>query len=221
MVFAVDPQDEAERKEQRLAIIADHLGFSWTGEWHLITAMKRSSSMHSWQALKIHQTFKCIFKYSRLLLYHLLANRVSTGAWLQWGEDQWDKNWKPQLTSRPKPCSSESLDREGGKSCHRPVFSSCSWYTFLRIIAFYLISKEILLSALKWNFYSVSTEATLIKRLTKINRMDIVHLIESRTSEEETSHTYAEIEWTIAQDHSEGAQANQILWVYNTKTGKL
>uniref|UniRef100_A0A3P9DHJ9 Death domain-containing protein n=2 Tax=Haplochromini TaxID=319058 RepID=A0A3P9DHJ9_9CICH len=53
--------------------------------------------------------------------------------------------------------------------------------------------------------------ATLIKRLTKINRMDIVHLIESRTSEEETSHTYAEIEWTIAQDHSEGAQANQIL----------
>uniref|UniRef100_A0A667YVH5 Death domain-containing protein n=1 Tax=Myripristis murdjan TaxID=586833 RepID=A0A667YVH5_9TELE len=24
-----DPQDEAERKEQRLAIIADHLGFSW------------------------------------------------------------------------------------------------------------------------------------------------------------------------------------------------
>ncbi|TNM93408.1 hypothetical protein fugu_001584 [Takifugu bimaculatus] len=26
----VDPQDEAERKEQHLAIIADHLGFSWT-----------------------------------------------------------------------------------------------------------------------------------------------------------------------------------------------
>lgn len=32
VVFAVDPQDEAERKEQRLAIIADHLGFSWTGK---------------------------------------------------------------------------------------------------------------------------------------------------------------------------------------------
>lgn len=32
MVFTVDPQDEAERKEQRLAIIADHLGFSWTGD---------------------------------------------------------------------------------------------------------------------------------------------------------------------------------------------
>lgn len=33
MTFTVDPQDEAERKEERLAIIADHLGFSWTGEW--------------------------------------------------------------------------------------------------------------------------------------------------------------------------------------------
>lgn len=32
VVFTVDPQDEAERKEQRLAVIADHLGFSWTGE---------------------------------------------------------------------------------------------------------------------------------------------------------------------------------------------
>lgn len=31
VVFTVDPQDEAERKEQHLAIIADHLGFSWTG----------------------------------------------------------------------------------------------------------------------------------------------------------------------------------------------
>ncbi|KAG9345526.1 hypothetical protein JZ751_008670 [Albula glossodonta] len=30
MTFTVDPQEEAERKEERLAIIADHLGFSWT-----------------------------------------------------------------------------------------------------------------------------------------------------------------------------------------------
>lgn len=37
MVFTVDPQDEAERKEQRLAIIADHLGFSWTGDSHCIS----------------------------------------------------------------------------------------------------------------------------------------------------------------------------------------
>lgn len=41
-----------------------------------------------------------------------------------------------------------------------------------------------------------------------INRMDIVHLIETKMnkSEEETSsHTYAEIEQTMALDHSEGA----------------
>lgn len=30
--FPVDPQDEAERKEGRLAVIADHLGFSWSGK---------------------------------------------------------------------------------------------------------------------------------------------------------------------------------------------
>lgn len=34
VVFTVDPQDEAERKEQHLAIIADRLGFSWTGTPH-------------------------------------------------------------------------------------------------------------------------------------------------------------------------------------------
>lgn len=31
LVFAVDPQGGAERAERRLAVIADHLGFSWTG----------------------------------------------------------------------------------------------------------------------------------------------------------------------------------------------
>lgn len=30
--FAVDPQDEADRRESRLAVIADHLGFSWSGK---------------------------------------------------------------------------------------------------------------------------------------------------------------------------------------------
>lgn len=47
VVFAVDPQDEAERKEQMLAVIADHLGFSWTGESHEIMAMKPSSSEYT------------------------------------------------------------------------------------------------------------------------------------------------------------------------------
>lgn len=50
-----------------------------------------------------------------------------------------------------------------------------------------------------------STEDCLIKRLTKINRMDIVHLIETQMNksvQEQTSRTYAEIEKTL--DHSEG-----------------
>ncbi len=62
------------------------------------------------------------------------------------------------------------------------------------------------------SLFSVSPESTLIKRLTKINRMDIVHLIETKiiksTQDDTSSHTYAEIERTIALDHSEGTQAN-------------
>ncbi|TRY88976.1 hypothetical protein DNTS_013346 [Danionella cerebrum] len=49
-----------------------------------------------------------------------------------------------------------------------------------------------------------ASEDTLIKRLTKINRMDIVHLIEiqmHKSIQEQTSRTYAEIERTL--DHSE------------------
>ena len=42
--------------------------------------------------------------------------------------------------------------------------------------------------------------------------MDIVHLIETKiiksTQDETSSHTYAEIERTIALDHSEGTQAS-------------
>ncbi|XP_078799925.1 uncharacterized protein ank2a isoform X25 [Oryzias latipes] len=49
-----------------------------------------------------------------------------------------------------------------------------------------------------------ATEECLIRRLTKINRMDIVHLIETQMNksvQEQTSRTYAEIEKTL--DHSE------------------
>uniref|UniRef100_A0A3B3D1X8 Death domain-containing protein n=1 Tax=Oryzias melastigma TaxID=30732 RepID=A0A3B3D1X8_ORYME len=49
---------------------------------------------------------------------------------------------------------------------------------------------------------------TLLNKLTKINRMDIVHLIETSLSKstqgDTSSHTYAEIEETIALDYSEG-----------------
>ncbi|XP_036790223.1 ankyrin-2 isoform X3 [Oncorhynchus mykiss] len=47
-----------------------------------------------------------------------------------------------------------------------------------------------------------ATEESLIKRLTKINRMDIVHLIETqmnKSTQEQTSRTYAEIEKTLDQ----------------------
>ncbi|KAM8900535.1 LOW QUALITY PROTEIN: ankyrin-2b [Spinachia spinachia] len=53
-----------------------------------------------------------------------------------------------------------------------------------------------------------STETTLMKRLTKINRMDIVHLIENTiiqsTQEETSSYTYEEMERTIALELTEG-----------------
>lgn len=55
-----------------------------------------------------------------------------------------------------------------------------------------------------------STEECLIKRLTKINRMDIVHLIETQMNksvQEQTSRTYAEIEKTL--DHSEGSKTSK------------
>uniref|UniRef100_A0A3Q1CFI9 Ankyrin 2a, neuronal n=1 Tax=Amphiprion ocellaris TaxID=80972 RepID=A0A3Q1CFI9_AMPOC len=55
-----------------------------------------------------------------------------------------------------------------------------------------------------------ATEDCLIKRLTKINRMDIVHLIETQMNksvQEQTSRTYAEIEKTL--DHSEGSKSSK------------
>ncbi|XP_075890000.1 ankyrin-2b isoform X4 [Nelusetta ayraudi] len=123
----VDPQDEAERKEQRLAVIADHLGFSWTE----------------------------------------LARELDLGE-------------KINLIRIENPNSLQDQS-----------------HTLLKLWA----EKE----------GNQATEASLIKTLTKINRMDIVHLIETRiiksTPDDTTSHTYAEIERTIGQDHSEGFSA--------------
>ncbi|XP_053533511.1 ankyrin-2 isoform X2 [Ictalurus punctatus] len=55
-----------------------------------------------------------------------------------------------------------------------------------------------------------ATEDSLIKKLTKINRMDIVHLIKTQLNksvQEQTSRTYAEIERTL--DHSEALSSVQ------------
>ncbi|XP_040886790.1 uncharacterized protein LOC121176783 isoform X3 [Toxotes jaculatrix] len=124
----LDPQDEAERKEQRLAIIADHLGFSWTE-----LARQLDFSEEKINLIRIENP-NSLQDQSHALL----------------------KLW---------------AEREGKHA----------------------------------------TETSLIKRLTTINRMDIVHLIETKiiksTQDETSSHTYAEIERTIALDHSEGFSA--------------
>ncbi|XP_015258831.1 PREDICTED: ankyrin-2-like isoform X22 [Cyprinodon variegatus] len=125
----LDPQDEAERREHWLAVIADHLGFSWT---ELARELNFSEE-------KIHmirtENPNSLQDQSRALL------------------NLW-------------------TERDG---------------------------------------QSATAEAALLKKLTKINRMDIVHLMEpkmNRSEEEETSsHTYAEIEETIVLDHSEGFSA--------------
>uniref|UniRef100_A0AAY4EQ54 Ankyrin 2 n=1 Tax=Denticeps clupeoides TaxID=299321 RepID=A0AAY4EQ54_9TELE len=118
-----DPQEEDERKEGRLAVIADHLGFSWTE----------------------------------------LARE------LEIGEDQINQI----RTENPNSLQDQSYalikcwtEREGKNA----------------------------------------SEHTLIQKLTKINRMDIVHLIETKMVQcsMESSHTYAEIEQTMSLDHSEG-----------------
>ncbi|XP_029382689.1 ankyrin-2b isoform X2 [Echeneis naucrates] len=124
----LDPQDEEERKEQRLAIIADHLGFSW---------MELARELD--------------FSEERI-------NLIST--------------------ENPNSLQDQS-------------------HALLKLWA--------------EGEGKRATEMSLIKTLTKINRMDIVHLIETKiiksTQEETSSHTYAEIERTIALDHSEGFSA--------------
>ncbi|KAM5159119.1 ankyrin-2 isoform 1-T1 [Callospermophilus lateralis] len=120
---AEDPQDEQERIEERLAYIADHLGFSWT-------ELARELDFTEEQ---IHQI------------------RIENPNSLQDQSHALLKYW---------------LERDGKHA----------------------------------------TDTNLIECLTKINRMDIVHLMETSTEplQERISHSYAEIEQTITLDHSEG-----------------
>ncbi|XP_033612080.1 ankyrin-2 isoform X4 [Fukomys damarensis] len=120
---AEDTQDEQEQIEERLAYIADHLGFSWT-------ELARELDFTEEQ---IHQI------------------RVENPNSLQDQSHALLKYW---------------LERDGKHA----------------------------------------TETSLIECLTKINRMDIVHLMEASTEplQERISHSYAEIEQTITLDHSEG-----------------
>ncbi|KAG8519420.1 Ankyrin-2 [Galemys pyrenaicus] len=118
-----DQQDEQERIEERLAYIADHLGFSWT-------ELARELDFTEEQ---IHQI------------------RIENPNSLQDQSHALLKYW---------------LERDGKHA----------------------------------------TDTSLIECLTKINRMDIVHLMETSTEplQERLSHSYAEIEQTITLDHSEG-----------------
>ncbi|KAK2504104.1 hypothetical protein MC885_013425 [Smutsia gigantea] len=117
---AEDQQDEQERIEERLAYIADHLGFSWT-------ELARELDFTEEQ---IHQI------------------RVENPNSLQDQSHALLKYW---------------LERDGRHA----------------------------------------TDTSLIECLTKINRMDIVHLMETSTEplQERISHSYAEIEQTITLDH--------------------
>ncbi|XP_059551506.1 ankyrin-2 isoform X18 [Myotis daubentonii] len=118
-----DQQDAQERLEERLAYIADHLGFSWT---ELARELDFSEE-------QIHQI------------------RVENPNSLQDQSHALLKYW---------------LERDG----------------------------------------RLATDTSLIECLTKINRMDIVHLLETSTEPllERASHSYAEMEQTITLDHSEG-----------------
>nr|XP_060510374.1 ankyrin-2 isoform X49 [Panthera onca] len=123
MTSEKNQQDEQERIEERLAYIADHLGFSWT-------ELARELDFTEEQ---IHQI------------------RIENPNSLQDQSHALLKYW---------------LERDGKHA----------------------------------------TDTSLIECLTKINRMDIVHLMEASTEplQERISHSYAEIEQTIALDHSEG-----------------
>ncbi|XP_008941659.1 PREDICTED: ankyrin-2, partial [Merops nubicus] len=124
---AEDPQDDRERTEERLAHIADHLGFSWT-------ELARELDFTEEQ---IHQI------------------RIENPNSLQDQSHALLKYW---------------LERDGKHA----------------------------------------TDTSLTQCLTKINRMDIVHLMETSGMDPAQAHgprTYAEIEQTIGLDHSEGFSA--------------
>ncbi|XP_056441601.1 ankyrin-2-like isoform X3 [Gadus chalcogrammus] len=132
----VDWQDDVDRKEETLAIIADLLGFSWT-------ELARELEFNE-EEIQLVRTEN---PNSLQEQSHALLQR-----WTQ---------------------------REGKHATVIPSISSL-------------------------DDLSSSIEDCLIKRLTKINRMDIVHLIETQKNksiQEQTSRTYAEIEKTL--DHSE------------------
>lgn len=112
LVFAVDPQEEAERKEQHLAVIADHLGFSWTG-----TPRPHCPPLRRFLRVFIPVSFFFFFF------------RVGTAAGLQREEDQPDQERKPQLASRPEPRPFKTLGGDGRSARHRLAATHAQGHT--------------------------------------------------------------------------------------------
>ncbi|XP_067847054.1 ankyrin-2-like [Heptranchias perlo] len=124
---AVDAQEDSERAEQRLYLIADHLGFSWTE-----LARELDFSEEQIHQIRIENPNSLVDQSHALLKY-----------------------W---------------MERDG----------------------------------------KCASDEKLMQTLTNINRMDIISLLETTQtspSRDHVSRTYAEIEQTIALDHSEGFSA--------------
>ncbi|XP_072109301.1 ankyrin-2b isoform X3 [Mobula birostris] len=124
---SLDTQEDSERAEQRLYLIADHLGFSWTE-----LARELDFSEEQIHQIRIENPNSLVDQSQALLKY-----------------------W---------------MERDG----------------------------------------NCASDEKLLQSLNKINRLDIISLLETTQtspSKEHVSRTYAEIEQTIAQDHSEGFSA--------------
>ncbi|XP_032878884.1 ankyrin-2 isoform X7 [Amblyraja radiata] len=124
---AVDAQEDSERAEQRLYLIADHLGFSWTE-----LARELDFSEEQIHQIRIENPNSLVDQSQALLKY-----------------------W---------------MERDG----------------------------------------NCASDEKLMQILNKINRMDIINLLETTQtspSRDHISRTYAEIEQTMALDHSEGFSA--------------
>ncbi|XP_069487089.1 ankyrin-2 isoform X5 [Ambystoma mexicanum] len=148
-----DPHEDQERTEERLAHIADHLGFSWT-------ELARELDFTEEQ---IHQI------------------RVENPNSLQDQSHALLKYWLEREGKHATELASLRLTRQ------QPTYT--------------------------WGEELASGPDTgLIHCLTKINRMDIVHLMETCTTppaRDQVNHTYGDIEQTIILDQSEGFSALQ------------
>lgn len=70
---SLGPQSPCERTDLRMAIVADHLGLSWTGNNHNALLFSRSLVLFISQALFFTATFRLSRRFCHILL-HILYN---------------------------------------------------------------------------------------------------------------------------------------------------